>query len=279
MSVNWRIPYAMSWERSRSAATATARRSACSQPSAPADGQTAASGWFSVTKSPGFTSRAIRNPRPPIVPGMSSTVSTKPGRSGKTSSGSRSASQRARTSAGSSSSGVPYDDGYGAAAACSVWCATRLAISETWIACAMWSMKTSSIPSATAASTSATSMLRPGTVVSSPSFTAVSTTRQYRKIPMKKPATAWFSRSPRNVRNARGVNCCDTSCNDTIVIEKATPATVISDPAITESTVRAADAPAGKTSTTPSAPAARSAQTSRPARAVNASDIRPGRKR
>ena len=57
-------------------------------------------------------------------------------------------------------------------------------------------------------------------------------------MPTNVPMVIWVTRSPKNVRRIRGLNWLDASCRTTIVIEKVSPATVINEPAMTESTVR-----------------------------------------
>ena len=61
-------------------------------------------------------------------------------------------------------------------------------------------------------------------------------------MPTKTPIVTCVMRSAKNVRSTRGLNWLDASCSATIVIENVSPATVIREPAITDSTVRAADA-------------------------------------
>ena len=56
------------------------------------------------------------------------------------------------------------------------------------------------------------------------------------------PKTIWLPGSRRKLRSRRGPNCCDARVSATIVIENVTPATVIIDPAIVESTARAPSA-------------------------------------
>ena len=65
------------------------------------------------------------------------------------------------------------------------------------------------------------------------------------------PIVTWVTRSPKNVRKIRGLNWLDASCSTTIVIENVSPATVISEPAITDRTVRAAEPSPVNTNWTP----------------------------
>ena len=56
---------------------------------------------------------------------------------------------------------------------------------------------------------------------------------------MKVPRTTWFPRSRRKPRRSRGPNCEDASDSATRRIENVTPATVIMEPAIVDSSARA----------------------------------------
>mgnify|MGYP006201691285 CR=1 FL=1 len=62
---------------------------------------------------------------------------------------------------------------------------------------------------------------------------------EYIRVATNVPSTTWLPRSRRKFRNSRGPNCCEARVSATMVIEKATPATVIIDPAMVESTSRA----------------------------------------
>ena len=57
------------------------------------------------------------------------------------------------------------------------------------------------------------------------------------------PRTNCVPRSFSKVRRRRGPNCEEASVSDTIVTEKTTPATVMVEPAIVASTVRAPSGP------------------------------------
>ena len=63
---------------------------------------------------------------------------------------------------------------------------------------------------------------------------------------MNVPSTTWLAVSRMNTRSNLGPYCCDARVSATTMIEKATPATVIIDPAIVISVARAPSAPAGE---------------------------------
>ena len=58
----------------------------------------------------------------------------------------------------------------------------------------------------------------------------------------KTPSTTWFDRSRMKFLSMRGVNWLDARERATIVIENVTPATVIIEPAIVDSILRAPSA-------------------------------------
>jgi hypothetical protein len=70
---------------------------------------------------------------------------------------------------------------------------------------------------------------------------------QYANVATSTPSTHWFVRSPMKFRRTRGEYWLEASDSVTIVIEKATPATVTTDVAIAVSTPRAPSAPTPKT--------------------------------
>ena len=59
----------------------------------------------------------------------------------------------------------------------------------------------------------------------------------------KTPSTIWVPRSFVKLRRRRGPNCEEARVRATIVIEKATPATVMVEPAMVERTLRAPSGP------------------------------------
>lgn len=63
------------------------------------------------------------------------------------------------------------------------------------------------------------------------------------KVETNVPSTTWLPRSRRKFRHSRGPNCCDARVSATMVMENVTPATVIIDAAIVESTARAPSGP------------------------------------
>ena len=85
-------------------------------------------------------------------------------------------------------------------------------------------------------------------------------------------------RSPKNVRRMRGLNWLAASCSTTIVIENVSPATVISEPAITDSTVRAAGPSPENTHWAPSRSSWRSTSTSTIPSTPKTTTITPGTK-
>ncbi len=60
---------------------------------------------------------------------------------------------------------------------------------------------------------------------------------------MKVPSTAWLPRSRMKLRSRRGPNCDEASVSATMVMENTTPATVIIEPAIVDSSERAPSGP------------------------------------
>ena len=62
-------------------------------------------------------------------------------------------------------------------------------------------------------------------------------------VATKVPSVIWLPRSRRKLRRRRGPNCCEASVSATMVIENVTPATVIIDAAMVDSTARAPSGP------------------------------------
>jgi hypothetical protein len=86
----------------------------------------------------------------------------------------------------------------------------------------------------------------------------------------------WVTRSPKNVRRTRGLNWLDASWSTTIVIENVNPATVMSEPAITESSVRAAEPSPWKNQPMPPRSMPRSTSTRTIPSAAKTAVITPG---
>jgi len=61
------------------------------------------------------------------------------------------------------------------------------------------------------------------------------TSKQYMKVATNVPSTTWLPLSRMNVRRRRGPNCADAWVRAAMVIEKTTPATVMTDPATVDS--------------------------------------------
>ena len=68
------------------------------------------------------------------------------------------------------------------------------------------------------------------------------TSRQNTNVPMKVPSTSWLPRSAVKLRSTRGPKCDEVCASAVTVIENTTPATVMVEPAITDSTLRAPSA-------------------------------------
>ena len=148
---------------------------------------------------------------------------------------------------------------------------------ETWTICETWCRNTISKTTLPMPNSDATVTLSRGTKPASPNEPTARNTRiEYTNVPTKVPIVTWVTRSPKNVRRIRGLNWLDASCNTTIVIEKVSPATVIRDPAMTDSTVRAAGPSPLKTTSTPVRSTCSSISTSTTPRMPNVRTMRPG---
>lgn len=69
------------------------------------------------------------------------------------------------------------------------------------------------------------------------------TSRQNTKVAMNVPSTTWLAVSRMKVCSSRGPSCDDASASAVMVMEKVTPAVLITDPATTLSTARAPSGP------------------------------------